>query len=176
MLLLPLAVFAQVLQESTVVDASLNDFANLHPLIVHLPIMLLPVALATQVASLFLWKQPLGWVTLIALAGGVAGAVAAGLIFHPHTLDLTSAAQEVLDRHDSYAYWTVGLSTTALILKTGDLWLFQKKRWLELLTTLVLAGSAFTVSMAGHYGATLVYLHGVGVQGNYVTGESDHEH
>ncbi len=175
-LLLPLGSFAQQLQESSVVDASLSDFPNLHPLIVHVPIMLLVVALATQVGSFFVWKKPLDWVTVLALAGGVAGAVLAGEIFHPHTSGLPPAAQQVLELHDTYAGWTIWLSAAALVLKGVSHWLLRDRRWLEVLATLVLAGSAVTVSLAAHYGGTLVYIHGVGVQGNYVEGKSDHEH
>jgi uncharacterized membrane protein len=178
--LLPLLSRAQQLQESTVADAALSDLPNLHPVVVHVPIMLLAVALVTQIGSLFKWKKPLDWVTLLVLAGGVAGALGAGLVFHPHTHGLTPAAQQVLDSHDTYAYWTMGLSGAALLLKIAGMWLIAGQRWLELLTTLVLAGSAFTVGMAGHYGGTLVYIHGVGVQGNYVEGKaainSDHDH
>ncbi|MHA6250018.1 hypothetical protein ACXYMU_18950 [Pontibacter sp. CAU 1760] len=39
---------------------------------------------------------------------------------------------------------------------------------------LLLAGAAYFVSMAGHYGAQLVHLEGVGPQGNYL--EAAHEH
>ncbi|MBB4079408.1 putative membrane protein [Lewinella aquimaris] len=171
----PLGTYAQQLQESPVVEASLSDFANLHPLIVHVPIMLLIVAVATQIGSLFIWKKPLDWVTFLALTGGVAGAVMAGVVFHPHTTGLTPAAQQVLEQHDSYAYWTMWLSAAALVLKGISMWLLQDKRWLEIVTTLILAGSAVTVSLAAHYGGTLVYIHGVGVQGNYVEGDSNHE-
>ncbi len=172
LLFLPAIGEAQQLAESSVVQASLSDFPNLHPLVVHVPIMLLIIAASTQLASLFLWKKPLNWITLLLLLGGVAGAVASSEWTHPHTHDLTPAAQQVLSLHDTYASWTLWLSGTALALKAVSLWGLKDRKWLELVVMAVVAGSAFTVGMAGHYGGTLVYIHGVGVQGNYLEEES----
>ncbi len=37
--------------------------------------------------------------------------------------------------------------------------------------------SAYSVSQAGHYGATLAHIHGVGVQGNFIESHDDgHDH
>jgi len=170
---LPSLVVAQQIQESSVVNASLSDFPNLHPIVVHVPIVLLMVAVFTQIGSLFIWKKPLDWVTLLLLLGGVAGAIAASKFTHPHTENLTDAAKQVLAHHDNYASWTLWTSSSALLLKGVSIWLLQGRNWLEWLVALVVTASAVTVGLAGHYGGTLVYIHGVGVQGNYVEGESD---
>ncbi len=122
LLFLPAIGVAQQLAESSVVQASLSDFPNLHPLVVHVPIMLLIIAASTQLASLFLWNKPLNWITLLLLLGGVAGAVASSEWTHPHTHDLTPTAQQVLSLHDAYASWTLWLSGTALALKGVSLW------------------------------------------------------
>lgn len=172
--LIPVLGVAQQLQESTVVNAALSDFPNLHPIVVHLPVVLLPLALLSQLASFFIWRKPLGWVTLACLLGGIAGAILAVTLTHPHTHDLTPAASQVLGLHDKYSEWTLWLSGAALVGKGLSLWLLPDRRWLEVLITLVICGAAYTVSMTGHYGGTLVYIHGVGVQGNFIEGESDH--
>ena len=166
--LLPIAAAAQQLQESKVVNPSLSELPNLHPLVVHVPIMLLIVALVTQLASFFLWRRQLDWITFLLLAGGVAGAFLAGEVFHPHTTGLTDAAKEVMDRHDTWADYTIWSSALALVLKGVSLFWLSGVRWMEIVVSLVLAFSAVAVSVTGHYGGTLVYLHGVGVQGNFV--------
>lgn len=173
-IVLPAVGFAQRIEESAVVNASLSDFPNLHPLVVHVPIMLLLLAAGTQLATFFLWRKPLDWITLLFLVGGVAGVVGASNLTHPHTHDLSPAAQQVLSLHDTYADWTLWLSVAALVLKGISLWVLTARRWLEVVVSVVVAGSAVTVGLAAHYGGTLVYLHGVGVQGNYVEGQSDH--
>lgn len=174
-LFVPATAVAQQIQESALVDASLADFPNLHPIVVHVPIMLLMVAALTQIGSLFVWKKPLDWVTLLLLLGGVAGAIAASEWTHPHTTGLTEAASQVLAHHDTYAAWTLWLGVGALVLKGVSIWLLRGRRWLEWVIALVVTGSAVAVGLTGHYGGTLVYIHGVGVQGNFVEGESDHD-
>ena len=172
LLLLPIlltatALTGQQIQESSVVDASLSDFSNLHPLVVHIPIVLLLVAVATQIASFFVWKLQLDWVTFLALVGATVGAFLAGEVFHPHTTNLSPAAQQVIDTHDTWADYTIWSAVLATVLKGVDLfWL--RARWVAIVTTIVLVFSAVAVSVASHYGATLVYIHGVGVQGNFV--------
>ena len=170
-LLLPAAAAAQQLQESTVVNPSLSQLPNLHPLVVHVPIMLLIVAALTQVACFFVWKRQLDWMTFLLLAGGVVGAFLSGEVFHPHTVGLTPAAQQVIELHDTWADYTIWSSVLALILKGVSLFWLRGPRWAEIAVTLVLAFSAVAVSITGHYGGTLVYLHGVGVQGNFVEGD-----
>ncbi len=151
-------------------NASLSDFSNLHPLVVHIPIVLLLVAVCTQVASFFVWKKQLDWISFLVLAGATIGAFLAGEVFHPDPINLTSAARQVMDTHDSWADYTIWSSVLATLLKGLDLFWLRAK-WLTIVTTVVLVFSAVAVSVASHYGATLVYIHGVGVQGNYVEEE-----
>jgi uncharacterized membrane protein len=169
-----------MIRESNVVHAGLSDLPNLHPIVVHFPIMLLLLALLSQLAAFFIWRSQLDIITFILLVGGALGAYAAGNWFHPHTQNLTVAAEAVLAQHDIYADYTVWTSIAGVILKAISLWLYKGKLWLEVVITLVLAGSAVSVGLAGHYGGTLAYVHGVGVQGNFVGEEggedSGHSH
>ncbi len=166
-----------MIKESKIVDAAMSDFSNLHPLVVHFPIVLLLLAVFAQIASFFLWKKQLNWATLLLLAGGFLGAYVASTYVHPHTTDLTEAATLVLEKHDLFADYTIWLSGICLLLKTVSLFLLKDKLWFEIIIALLLVGAAYSVSQAGHYGATLAHIHGVGVQGKFIESQNDgHDH
>ena len=160
----------------TIVEAEFSDFPNLHPLMVHFPIVLLILAFFSQLAALFIWKKELSLITGILLLAGFIGAYLVTTVFHPHTGELDEAAKQVLGLHDQYADFTVWTSGLALLLKMVSHFFLRRKWWMEILVALALAGAAFSVSKAGHYGATLVHLHGVGPQGEYLETDSDHAH
>lgn len=160
----------------TIVEAEFSDFPNLHPLMVHFPIVLLILAFFGQLAALFIWKKELSLISGILLLTGFIGAYLVTTVFHPHTGELSEAAQMVLDLHDQYADFTVWVSGIALLLKIVSHFFLQRKWWMETLVVLALAGAVFSVSKAGHYGATLVHLHGVGPQGKYLETDSGHTH
>lgn len=159
----------------SIVEAGWKDFPSLHPLIVHFPIVLLLLAFLTQLAALFTWKKELSLLTGILLLGGFIGAYLAGRFFHPHTGELTDAAQQVLDLHDRYADYTIWSAGIALLLKGISHFLLKQILWLEILMLILLGLVAGVVSKAGHYGATLVHIHEVGPQGNFLE-LGDHEH
>lgn len=165
-----------MIKESKIVDAKMSDFSNLHPLVVHFPIVLLLLAVLTQFASFFLWKKQMAWITLLLLLGGFLGVYIASTFVHPHTTGLTDAATAVLEKHDQFAYLTIWLSGIGLLLKSISMFFLKNKVWLEIIVALLLAGAAFTVSKAGHYGANLSYIHGIGVQGNFIEKEDGHNH
>jgi len=158
---------------STIVKATWSDFPSLHPLMVHFPVVLLLLALLAQFAAFFTWKKELSFITGILLLGGYIGAYLVSTSFHPHTGELSDAAQQVLDLHDKYAGFTVWMSGIALLLKIASHFLLKRKFWAEIVVMVVLAGAAYSVSQAGHFGATLVHLHGIGPQGKYL---ETHEH
>ncbi len=164
---------------STIVEARLSDFPSLHPLLVHFPIALLLLAFLTQLLALIVWKKELSLITGILLLGGFAGAYLVSTLFHPHTGELSETAQQVLDLHDRYASYTVWASGIALLLKVASHFLLKRKLWVEVLVAAAIAGAGWSVSHAGHYGATLVHIHGVGPQGKYLETHEDggeHEH
>ena len=165
-----------VLIEVDIVDASLSDFSNLHPLVVHFPIVLLLLASITQIAAFFFWKKQMNWATLLLLLGGFLGAYVASTFVHPHTSGLSEAASAVLEKHDQFAYLTIWLSGIGLLFKAVSLFFLKDKVWLEIIIALLLLGAAFTVSKSGHYGATLAHIHGVGAQGHFIEADSDDHH
>ncbi len=166
------------------VHVPLSDFSNLHPLVVHFPIVLLLLGALTQLLSFFMWKQQLSRATLLLLGGGFLAAYLASSVWHPHTEGLEDMAAAVLGKHDQFASYTLWLGGIGFLLKLlSEFWL-KDKLWLEVGVALLLVGSAYSVSRAGHYGAALAHIYGVGVQGKYIEGYEqpregdghDHEH
>ncbi len=148
--------------------AAWGDFPTMHPLVVHFPVVLLPVAFLLQLLSFFYRKEGVHLAVWLCLLLGFAGAWIAGEYVHPHTHGLSAQAQWVLDQHDRFADWTVWLSLAALVLKSITLWLRRQVQAIEIAVALVLAGAAWSVTEAGHYGAQLVHVEGVGPQGEFL--------
>jgi uncharacterized membrane protein len=141
-------------------------FPTLHPLIVHLPIVLLPL---TPLLLLIAWARrsiTLEWISTALLAAGTAGAILASRFFHPHTDAMTLLAQEALSLHELWADWTQGLAAAALIvLLFQNITAFKKLRGFLKVAALALSlAAAATVILAGHYGALLTHVHKVTVE------------
>ena len=157
------------------VTASFHDFPNLHPLIVHFPIVLILLASIFQIAGFFVFKREISWIVLIIVTLGFIGALIAGILAHPHTHDLSEFTAQVLAKHDFHAYLTMWASGISVLLKVGSHFFLERKLWPELVVTLALLISAYAVSITGHHGAQLVHIEGVGPQGNYLETDS-HSH
>ena len=156
------------------VTADLDDFPTIHPLIVHFPIMLLLLAALLQVFNIYFVKRELDWVVTVFVFIGVLTAWLAGRNFHPHKHDISQHAKLVLEQHELYADWTMYLSVVGLIAQLISQFIFKQKRWAVAVVSAVLTASAFTASMAGHHGAQLVHIEGIGPQGKYLEMEHDH--
>ena len=165
---------AQHEEAPATIHASLDDFPNRHPLIVHFPIVLLLVAAAIQLANIVFLRKELDWITTITVLVSFVTAFYVTHIDHPHTTGLTAHTELVLEQHDFYADLTIYFAGAALVAQLLNQFLLKGKRWSVTVVALLLAGAAYTVAMAGHYGAQLVYLEGVGPKGRFL--ESEHAH
>ncbi len=162
---------------SEIAEPGWSDFPSLHPMVVHFPVVLLLIALITQIVSFFIWKNELSIITLIILFGGAIGAFIASNYAHPHTTELNKIAADLLIQHELYAGYTKWLSLAAVVLKGLSHFIIKRKLWGEILVLIIMLGAAYSVSQAGHYGAALTHLHGIGVQGKYLENHlDDHEH
>lgn len=149
--------------------ASLSDFPSLHPLIVHFPIVLLLLAFLLQTTSLFVFREPLSWVTIIILSLGFTGAIVAGKYVHPHTTnEISERAALVLAEHERFASLTIWLSGAGLLFKIFSHFFMKRKLWTEIIVALILLSAAITVGIAGHHGADLVHIEGIGPQGKFL--------
>lgn len=157
---------------STAIVPPRTGFSTLHPLVVHFPIVLLLVAALLQLIGLFYTKNNWDLVVLFMLIGGVLGAYLASNNFHAHTDGLPAEAAKILELHEFYASLTLFSAIAALWLKIVAMFTFQsKKRVFEIVTALVLLFSAVSVSVAGHWGAYLTHVEGVGPQGKFIEKE-----
>ena len=153
---------------------SINYFPNYHPLVVHFPIVLLIIASLIQLIFLFTNKKEFGWIVLLLLCLGVIATWLSSNTFHAHPEKLTGRAQEIFRVHLQMANMTFWISLSALLLKIVTQFQIKRKIILESLIAIMLLASATTVSIAGHHGAMLVHMEGVGPMGKHL--ESHHEH
>lgn len=147
---------------------AVNAFPNYHPLIVHFPIVLLLMALIFQVLSFFSLKKEFGWTTFILLALGVIATWISSNTFHAMPGEISSKAKEIFDTHERMAKFTWWLGVAALLIKIVSMFILKRKLWAEISVALLLVGSAITVSIAGHHGAMLVHMEGIGPMGKYL--------
>lgn len=163
-------------QDSGKVQASFDQFPNLHPLVVHFPIVLLLLAALLEIIQLFVMNRNMDWVIFLVVGCAFIGAYIAGEFAHPHAHDLGEMAKKVMHNHDQFAMWTIYSSALAAVLKLISVFFVKQKRGFEIVVAVVLLFSAYSVAEAGHYGAQLVFIEGVGPQGEHVKGDAEHSH
>lgn len=153
-----------------------SDFPNLHPLVVHVPIVLILLGAALQAVLVFKDWEQVRWGTLLILAGGFAGALAASTTFHAIPTGLAPRAAAVFAAHEKYAGYTLWLSGITLLLRgIGQFFKIQRRAYEMLVLAFALA-AAGVLSVAGHRGAQLVYVEGVGPQGHLLDKNHGHSH
>lgn len=152
--------------ETVIRDLNFADFPTLHPMAVHVPVSFIPLALLFALFGVFSARRVFTGLAFGFALGGLAGGLVAAFPLHPHTTGLSTAARETLHKHDLFAYATLWLALLAALVGLICLWKPDGLR--RLLLCLVLLVASVCVSITAHYGGTLAYVHGVGVQGRYL--------
>ncbi|WP_139557543.1 DUF2231 domain-containing protein [Methylotetracoccus oryzae] len=141
----------------------LNAMANVHPVLVHLPIALLfgyvvaaALALVTGRESL---RHAAAWMlyfgTLGAAATVVTGLLAAGSVEHDETV------HELMEAHERFGLAVLGL---AALLSLWNVWVGQRPaRWGRVLELVGGLGLLVLVSLGADLGGMMVYGHGVAI-------------
>ncbi len=145
-----------------------KDFPNLHPLFVHFPIALLLFAVLTQLAVLFFPNNKnLKWFTFALLISGCIGALIAVQTAVHISGDADDKALDIFETHRLFGLLTFWFSLGATLIRLATILWFRKK-WFEIILTIIILTTAIFVTITGHHGAQLVYIYNVGAQGNNV--------
>lgn len=152
----------------------LQDFPSLHPLIIHFPIVLILIAVPFQ--AFLVWKNyiQIRWATVCIMSAAFLSALLASTVFHAEPSD--DAPKEALmmfAQHEKFAFYTLWMSGITLVLKLiGDLYkIFRRSYDILVLATAII--SATFLSIAGHHGAKLTHVAGVGPMGRYLSKEHE---
>jgi uncharacterized membrane protein len=145
----------------------LSDFPTLHPVIVHIPVTLIPIAFLFSLLNLLSIHRLFVWLTLGFAAAGLLGGVVAAFPLHPHTTGLSDAAKVTLQKHDFFAYGTLWLASAAVLVSLLCVW--KPSRIVKAGLGALLLFSTLAVAITGHYGGTLAYVHGIGVEGQFLS-------
>ena len=146
----------------------LKEFPNLHPLIVHFPIVLLLLAMLSQLAVLFFPKNnQLKWLTFFFLLTGCIGTFIAIQTAVHISGDADDKAIDIFEAHQRFGNLILWFSIAATVLRFATIKWFKKK-YLEIILTIVLITISVFVTITGHHGAQLVHIYDVGPNGNNV--------
>lgn len=149
----------------------LRALENFHPLFVHFPLALLPLALVFQALAVWRGREDFQRLALWFLYLGTLGAlVAAGSgLWAEETVQVPDAALEVIELHESLMLTTTGI---AVFLSAVAFWRRRRltRDWqIFLLVGLLLAGVVST--LGADRGGQMVYQYGVSVHQPAPTGQ-----
>ena len=165
------AVPVETKAESMPMEMPMNmveDFPNYHPLVVHFPIVLLIFAAVFQALSFFMYRKEFSVATLILLLVGTISVWLASNTFHAHPMNLPEHVNQIYETHELMAKYTWWFALAAVVAKAGSHFFIKRAWWSEAIVLIFLIGASITVLIAGHHGAQLVHMGGVGPQGNFL--------
>lgn len=142
----------------------LNAMQNNHPMFVHYPLVLLPLALVFQAWGYVSRREDVErvarWLLYI---GAVAALAAAGTgLLAEETVEHAGGAHEVMELHESLMLTTAGLAVGLAVLAA----IFRKKsrRLIQLVLLVGLLATNVVLTIGADRGGQLVYEFGVGVK------------
>lgn len=144
-----------------------TSLPNLHPAIVHFPIVLLNLALLFDIAALLLSSKD--WIRKTALALWMLGIAFAGITYWSgheasESVELSSEAQPVLAEHEDLAGYVLWFFGVYAGIRLGLYFFLSYKRPIHgAMIALALPGLYLLFETADH-GGELVYKHAVGVR------------
>jgi uncharacterized membrane protein len=142
-----------------------TSLPNLHPAIVHFPIVLLIVALLLDIVALFAGSRV--WLRKAAILLSVLGAVAAGFTFltgrqAAQTVAIPLAAETAISRHETFALYTLWFFGVYAAVRLA-LQIVTYRRWIHVVMIVIgLVGQGLLLQTAD-LGGSLVYKHALGV-------------
>jgi len=146
-----------------------SDFPSLHPLIVHFPIVLILISVAFQAAVVWRNWEQIRWATLFIMGGAFFAALAASTVFHAMPSDdAPKEAMEIFANHERFADYTLWMSGITFLLRCIGEFFKIFRRPYEILVLVAAVASATFLSIAGHHGARLTHVAGVGPMGRYL--------
>lgn len=146
-----------------------KEFPSLHPLAVHFPIVL--ILLAATLQAVLVWKdlKQIKWVTLVIMGGAFFSSLAASTVFHAEpSADAPKAALKIFEQHEKYAQLTLWMSGITFLLKSIGMFFKINRRSFEIIVLIAAIIAAVFLSIAGHHGARLTHVAGVGPMGRYL--------
>lgn len=141
---------------------------NIHPLLIHFPIVLLLLVVLVHLTAIIVWKLP--WLRTMTLAVSISGFLSLILTYFSgrqaaDSVSLPTVAMGTLSKHADLAFWTLiyfGI-LTIIHLSVRFFQIHNKKSLSIMLFVLGLVGLVLVVQTAD-LGGQLVYKYGVGVK------------
>jgi uncharacterized membrane protein len=133
------------------------EASHFHPMLVHFPIALVTFGYIAELGSIFMKKEIyLSKISLYLLVFGTLSAVAAYLTGQLFTADMSGAAEDIRQWHETFALITLGLLLITASIRSyfcykGDC---NKLKWF---TFTLYSVATIAVSITGFLGGTLVY-------------------
>ena len=133
------------------------ETSHFHPMMVHFPIALVTFGYIAELGSIFIKKELyLSKISIYLLVFGTLSAIAAYVTGQLFTADMSGAAADVKEWHETFALITLGLLLITSAFRSyycykGDC---NKFKWLVFA---LYSTATVTVSITGYLGGTLVY-------------------